>query len=87
MTELKTQCEMLLERHELDIEEWYFRRQEEAPLIDFLCRDRVLHKKDSECLYEVVKPKGEKGDDDEKPKKKSSKKKKEAAEETPNEEL
>jgi hypothetical protein len=49
-------------------------------LIDFLCRDRVLHKKDSECLYEVVQPKkkGETGDDDdEKPKKKAKKAEKE----------
>lgn len=92
VTQLKTQCETLLERHEEDIEEWYFHRQEEAPLIDYLCRDRVLAKKDAECLYEVVKPKGERKDDDdedksdddkpkkksgdEKPKKKSSKKKK-----------
>lgn len=82
VTQLKTQCETLLERHEEDIEEWYFHKQEEGPLIDYLCRDRVLAKKDAECLYEVVKPKvkGESGDDekksDEKPKKKSSKKKK-----------
>jgi hypothetical protein len=61
-------------------------------LIDFLCRDRVLKKKDAECLYEVVKPKGERGDDDdedEKPKKKSEipSKKKEETEELPKEEL
>lgn len=59
-------------------------------MIDFLCRDRVLKKKDADCLYEVVKPKGERGDDDdedEKPKKKSSKKKKEVEEELPKEEL
>jgi hypothetical protein len=74
---------------------WYFHRQEEGPLIDFLCRDRVLAKKDAECLYEVLKPKGEthddeeeKSEDEEKPKKKSSKKKKKAEEaELPKEEL
>lgn len=79
VTELKTQCEMLLERYEPDIENWYFERQEDGPLIDYLCRDRVLSKKDAECLVEVVKPKAEKTDEDkpeeEKPKKKSSKKK------------
>lgn len=83
VTQLKTQCETLLERHEADIEEWYFQHQEGGkPLIDFLCRDRVLAKRDSSCLYEVLKPKEKKGDDDvekdtdEKPKKKSSSKKK-----------
>jgi hypothetical protein len=50
----------LLERHEEDIEEWYNHHQADAPLIDYLCRDRVLKKKDSECLYEVVKPKEKK---------------------------
>lgn len=65
VTQLKTQCETLLERYEPDIEEWYNEKQEEGPLIDFLCRDRVLNKKDAECLYEVVKPKGETRDDDE----------------------
>lgn len=82
VTELKTQCEMLLERYENDIEEWYFRSQSDGPLIDYLCRDRVLGKKDSECLYEVVKPKVKKGESgDDKPKKKSSKKQKKTAEE------
>ncbi|KAL7033327.1 hypothetical protein ACKWTF_007548 [Chironomus riparius] len=57
VTQLKTQCEMLVERHENDIEDWYFKFQSEGPLIDYLCRDRVLAKKDAECLYEVLKPK------------------------------
>ena len=87
VTQLKSQCETLLERHEPIIEEWYFHKQEEGPLIDFLCRDRVLAKKDSDCLYEVVKPKEKKGDDDDdKPKKKKSKKKEAEANEQ-NEEL
>lgn len=63
VTQLKTQCETLLERYEPDIEDWYFQYQEGGPLIDYLCRDRVLSKKDSECLYEVLKPKEKKGDD------------------------
>jgi hypothetical protein len=62
VTQLKTQCETLLERHEDDIEDWYFNQQENEKLIDFLCRDRVLAKKDSGCLYEVFVDK--KGDDD-----------------------
>jgi hypothetical protein len=59
VTELKRQCENLVERHEADIEEWYGSHQEKILLIDFLCRDRVLKKKDSECLYEILKPKSE----------------------------
>lgn len=62
ITQLKTQCETLLERHEDDIEDWYFNHQENNKLIDFLCRDKVLAKRDSECLYEVFVDK--KGDDD-----------------------
>lgn len=87
VTQLKTQCETLLERYEEDIEEWYNKHQDEAPLIDYLCKDRVLNKKDSECLYEVVKPKEKKKkkdsddtqeeakDDDAEPKKETPKKK------------
>ncbi|KAG5681602.1 hypothetical protein PVAND_011018 [Polypedilum vanderplanki] len=81
VTHLKTQCESLLERHESDIEEWYFKFQEgDLPLIDYLCRDRVLAKKDAECLYEVVKPKekkpkkekGDKNDNDNREEKESA---------------
>lgn len=83
VTQLKSQCETLLERYEPDIEEWYFEKQDDGPLLDYLCRDRVLAKKDSECLYEIAKPKGEKSDED-KPKKtrKNSIKKKKAEEES-----
>jgi protein canopy 3/4 len=59
VTEMKRQCESLVERHEADIEEWYESHQEEISLIDFLCRDRVLKKKDSGCLYETLKSKHE----------------------------
>lgn len=86
VTQLKTQCETLLERHEEDIEQWYNHHQAEAPLIDYLCKDRVLSKKDSECLYEIAKPKekkkkkvdadDKKGGDDEKPAEEKPKKKK-----------
>lgn len=86
VTQLKTQCETLLERHEEDIEEWYNHHQAEAPLIDYLCKDRVLSKKDSECLTEVAKPKEKKkkkedvdekkADDEKKPAEEKPKKKK-----------
>ena len=59
ITELKNRCESLLERHENDIEDWYFKDQATGPLIDYLCRDRVLSEKDSDCLKEVFVPKEE----------------------------
>lgn len=83
VTQLKSQCETLLERYEPDIEEWYFEKQDDGPLIDYLCRDRVLAKKDSECLYEVVKPKGETSEDKPKKKKSTDKKKKAKDDEEP----
>ena len=77
ITELKNRCESLLERHENDIEDWYFRDQSTGPLIDYLCRDRVLFKKDSACLYEVfVAKENETEGTEEKPKKKKKKAKK-----------
>ena len=30
VTQLKTQCESLLEKHDEDIEEWYFEKQDEV---------------------------------------------------------
>lgn len=65
VTQLKTQCETLLERHDEDLEEWYFHKQDESKLIDYLCRDRVLNKQDAECLEETFVPQDKKGDDDE----------------------
>jgi protein canopy 3/4 len=83
ITQLKSQCETLLERYEPVIEEWYNEKQDDGPLIEYLCRDRVLGKKDSGCLYEVLKPKGEKG----KKSKKSKKSTDDDDEETRKEEL
>jgi len=52
ITQLKTQCEALLENYEEDIEDWYFNNQEES-FADFLCRKRVLKsKKEAKCLTE-----------------------------------
>ncbi len=50
VTQLKTQCETLLEAHEEDIEEWYFHRQEKEDLEDHLCRRHFLRRKDQACL-------------------------------------
>lgn len=68
VSKLKSQCETLLEKHEGDIENWYFELQEQnVPLIKYLCEDKVLTNYDSSCLYETVKADSdkEKGDKDE----------------------
>lgn len=50
VTQLKSQCEALLEQYEADIERWYFGSQEE-PLATYLCRHRVLRRgDDAHCL-------------------------------------
>merc|ERR1711874_645564 len=64
VTQLKSQCETLKEKHEEDIEEWYFNHQEETSLEDYLCRQRALKSKDRKCLQEKKskKKKGKKGE-------------------------
>lgn len=54
VTQMKTQCEILLEDYESSIENWYFKHQDESPLIKYLCEDRVLKGKQTQCLYEVL---------------------------------
>lgn len=96
VTELKTQCETLLEKYEPVIEDWYNNHQEDDPLIKFLCEDHVLSKNDAKCLYEIPPPKGSKDDEDDaeesdkkktdeekKPKKKNKGDKGDAVEEEP----
>lgn len=65
VSKLKTQCETLLERHESDIEHWYFNEQEkETRLIKYLCEDIVLKNDDQSCLYEIAdETKGDDGSD------------------------
>lgn len=63
VTELKTQCETLLERYEPVIEDWYNNHQEDDPLIKFLCEDRVLSKENAKCLYEIPPPPGSDDED------------------------
>ncbi|KAJ8897891.1 hypothetical protein PR048_003248 [Dryococelus australis] len=65
VTNLKTQCETMLEENEADIEEWYFELQETVPLKQYLCSDRVLKGSDTSCLKEELKQglkKNRKGD-------------------------
>lgn len=52
ITNLKSQCEQLIEKHEADIESWYFQHQEEKPLVEYLCADRLLKKGEAGCLTE-----------------------------------
>jgi len=61
VTHLKTQCESMIERHEEDIEEWYFKKKDNVSLETFLCEKRFLKGKDQSCL----KAKGESGKKDE----------------------
>lgn len=54
VTNLKTQCEDLLEKHEETIEDWYYNHQD-VSLKQFLCIDRALRKGDDGCLDEELK--------------------------------
>ncbi|XP_013778578.1 protein canopy 4-like [Limulus polyphemus] len=67
VSQLKTQCESLIEKHEGDIENWYFHHQD-VPLRQYLCIDRALRKGDDACLDEVFVPKKEDKDTDKKTK-------------------
>ena len=73
VTQLKTQCETMLEKHEDDIEEWYFEMQDKYSFEEYICRKKALKKGDTKCLTEKLqklkkkpkKAKGETGDKDE----------------------
>lgn len=54
VTNMKTQCENLLENHEATIEQWYFHHQHDVPLIKYLCEDRALKNYNTKCLYEEI---------------------------------
>lgn len=55
ITNMKTQCETLLEQEEGDIEDWYFNYQGKVPLKHYLCTERVLKKNEVYCLNEQLK--------------------------------
>lgn len=59
VTNMKNQCENLLEQYEPEIETWYFEHQDKVPLTRYLCEERALKHSNSKCLYEVVKPGGD----------------------------
>lgn len=51
---LKRQCELLLEKAEEYIEEWYMADGTKSILLDYLCRDRILKGVDTTCLDEAL---------------------------------
>ncbi|XP_072107109.1 protein canopy 4, partial [Mobula birostris] len=59
VTDMKKQCENMLEQYEDVVEDWYFHHQE-LELEKFLCVTHVLRRDNQECLSEVWK--GRKGD-------------------------
>ncbi|KAK4020217.1 protein canopy homolog 3 isoform X1 [Daphnia magna] len=52
VTQLKTQCEYLLEDNEDRIEDWYAHQQSNTDLQNYLCRQHVLSKNQQSCLDE-----------------------------------
>merc|ERR1719340_290622 len=54
VTQLKTQCETMIERHEEDIEEWYFNLQDKYSFTEYVCSKKAL-KGEGSCLTEKVK--------------------------------
>lgn len=52
ITNMKTQCESLLEENEQAIEDWYFTHQGEISLKQFLCSEKALKGENDKCLDE-----------------------------------
>ncbi|XP_063043313.1 protein canopy 4 [Engraulis encrasicolus] len=61
VSDMKKQCDTMLEEYEEVVEDWYFHHQEER-LERFLCESHVLKSSEQECLTEVWK--GDTGLDD-----------------------
>ena len=59
VTQLKTQCETMIERHEEDIEDWYFNLQDKYTFTEYVCEKKAL-KGEGSCLVEKVKVKPKK---------------------------
>ncbi|XP_030609855.1 protein canopy 4 [Archocentrus centrarchus] len=54
VTDMKKQCEKMLEQYEAVVEDWYFHHQDQR-LENFLCENHVLKTSEQECLKEVWK--------------------------------
>ncbi|KOB74389.1 Protein canopy 4 [Operophtera brumata] len=55
ITNMKTQCESLLEENEEAIEDWYWHHQDNAALMIHLCTKNALKGTDDSCLHETLK--------------------------------
>lgn len=65
ITQMKSQCESLLEENESAIEDWYWNHQEDIELKTHLCTEHALRGSDSSCLSEeLTTAKGERGKSD-----------------------
>lgn len=64
VTQMKSQCESLLESNEHHIEDWYFKHQDTVPLIRYLCEERALKGTNTKCLYESFDDKVSEDDED-----------------------
>lgn len=65
VTMMKNQCETLLESNEGHIETWYFKHQDQVPLIQYLCEERALKGSNTKCLYETIDGKKENEEEEE----------------------
>ncbi|TKS92885.1 Protein canopy 4 [Collichthys lucidus] len=54
VSDMKKQCETMLEEYEYVVEDWYFHHQDERLEI-FLCQNHVLKESEQECIKEVWK--------------------------------
>ncbi|KAM9837020.1 protein canopy 4 [Aulostomus maculatus] len=54
VSDMKKQCETMLEQYEEIVEDWYFHHQDDR-LENFLCQNHVLNASERECLKEVWK--------------------------------
>ncbi|XP_023276575.1 protein canopy homolog 4 [Seriola lalandi dorsalis] len=54
VSDMKKQCETMLEEYEEVVEDWYFHHQEQR-LENFLCESHILKTSELECLKEVWK--------------------------------
>ncbi|XP_065363643.1 protein canopy homolog 4 [Calliphora vicina] len=72
VTQMKSQCEVMLEEYEDVISDWYFKLQDEKNLIAHLCEEQVLAANDRKCLKESL-PSAGADDGVKKPKKKTKK--------------
>ncbi|XP_031707027.1 protein canopy 4 [Anarhichas minor] len=54
VSDMKKQCETMLERYEDVVEDWYFHHQDQR-LENFLCKNHVLKTSEQECIKEAWK--------------------------------